>query len=66
MLPSEALLVTAAYGHLERALGGGDGMIVPFRRCKFFRGILFTNICKKKKSKIINKIVQSIVVIKQS
>lgn len=31
MLPSVALLVTAANGHLDQALGGGDGMTVPFR-----------------------------------
>lgn len=45
MLPPAALLVAAAYGHLERALGGGDGTIVPFGRGKLFRSILFMNVC---------------------
>lgn len=49
MFPPEALLVTAAYGHLEHALGGGDGATVPLGRRELFGGISFTNICRNSK-----------------
>lgn len=46
-LPPAALLVTAAYGHLECALGGGDGATAPF----LFWVILFTGICENSRPK---------------
>jgi len=43
-LPPEALLVAAAYGHLEQALVGADWTIVPLRSRKLYRGILLARI----------------------